>query len=230
MATINVKDAAGATVSVEIPNAPGRAAAAASRSIAFSTEDFAVLDGLETLGTDGNTQRGIVTEAAPASDTASSGLNGRLQRIAQRLTSLIALVPASLGAKAGSASFSTVPATDAYTGLPAVSTARILSAAATTNATVVKASAGAIKGVQGYNARASAVYLKLYNKATSPTVGTDTPVKTLYLPATSAFVFDFPAGYAFATGIALAMTTVGTDADATALTAADVLALNVDYL
>lgn len=39
---------------------------------------------------------GIVTEAAPATDTASSGLNGRLQRIAQRLTSLIALVPAAL--------------------------------------------------------------------------------------------------------------------------------------
>ena len=40
---------------------------------------------------------GAVTEAAPASDTASSGLNGRLQRIAQRLTSLIALIPTALG-------------------------------------------------------------------------------------------------------------------------------------
>lgn len=39
---------------------------------------------------------GAVTEAAPATDTASSGLNGRLQRIAQRLTSMIALLPAAL--------------------------------------------------------------------------------------------------------------------------------------
>ncbi len=39
---------------------------------------------------------GSLTETAPASDTASSGLNGRLQRIAQRLTSLIALLPAAL--------------------------------------------------------------------------------------------------------------------------------------
>lgn len=38
-----------------------------------------------------NTLIGAVTETAPASDTASSGLNGRLQRIAQRLTSFIAL-------------------------------------------------------------------------------------------------------------------------------------------
>ena len=32
---------------------------------------------------------GALTEASPATDTASSGLNGRLQRIAQRITSLI---------------------------------------------------------------------------------------------------------------------------------------------
>jgi hypothetical protein len=42
---------------------------------------------------------GAVTETAPATDTASSGLNGRLQRVAQRLTSMIALLPASLGQK-----------------------------------------------------------------------------------------------------------------------------------
>lgn len=35
------------------------------------------------------TQLGSVTETAPATDIASSGLNGRLQRIAQRLTSLL---------------------------------------------------------------------------------------------------------------------------------------------
>lgn len=45
---------------------------------------------------DFDTKTGSLTEAAPASDTASSGLNGRLQRIAQRLTSLIALLPAAL--------------------------------------------------------------------------------------------------------------------------------------
>lgn len=47
---------------------------------------------------------GAVTETAPGSDTASSGLNGRLQRIAQRLTSLIGLIPASLGTKAAASS------------------------------------------------------------------------------------------------------------------------------
>lgn len=44
---------------------------------------------------------GSLTETAPATDTASSGLNGRLQRVAQRLTSLIALLPAALGTGGG---------------------------------------------------------------------------------------------------------------------------------
>lgn len=55
---------------------------------------------------------GALTETAPATDTASSGINGRLQRIAQRLTSLIGLLPASLGPKPGAASLSVAPASD----------------------------------------------------------------------------------------------------------------------
>lgn len=51
-----------------------------------------------TLQTAGGVLTGAVNETAPASDTASSGLNGRLQRIAQRITSLIALIPAALDA------------------------------------------------------------------------------------------------------------------------------------
>ena len=43
---------------------------------------------LETTQTAQSTLYGAVTEIAPATDTASSGLNGRLQRIAQRLTSI----------------------------------------------------------------------------------------------------------------------------------------------
>lgn len=36
---------------------------------------------------------GSLTETAPATDTASAGINGRLQRAAQRLTSLIGKIP-----------------------------------------------------------------------------------------------------------------------------------------
>lgn len=60
----------------------------------------------------GNVLLGAVTETAPATDTASSGLNGRLQRIAQRLTSLIALLPASLGQKTMANSLAVTLASD----------------------------------------------------------------------------------------------------------------------
>lgn len=55
---------------------------------------------------------GAVTETAPASDTASSGLNGRLQRIAQRLTSLLSLLPTSLGQKTMANSLAVTVASD----------------------------------------------------------------------------------------------------------------------
>jgi hypothetical protein len=45
---------------------------------------------LETTQTANGVLIGAVTETAPATDTASSGLNGRLQRIAQRLSSILA--------------------------------------------------------------------------------------------------------------------------------------------
>lgn len=65
---------------------------------------------------DFDTKIGSLTESAPGTDTASSGLNGRLQRVAQRLTSLIALVPASLGPKTSATSFSVVQPSDVSFG------------------------------------------------------------------------------------------------------------------
>jgi hypothetical protein len=105
---------------------------------------------------------------------------------------------------------------------------RIVSAAATTNATVAKASAGNLHKVVGYNAAAALRYLKIYNKATAPTVGTDTPVLTIPLPGTAAFEIDFAALY-FATGIGYAFTTGVADADTGALTLADITAFSLVY-
>lgn len=110
----------------------------------------------------------------------------------------------------------------------ALKTARLLSAGASTNATSVKASAGTVRQIGGRNAAASSRYLKLYDKASAPTVGTDTPRKTIHLPATADFVLDMEAY--FGTGIAFALTTAAADNDTGALTAADVVCFYVDYL
>lgn len=61
---------------------------------------------------DFDTKVGSLTETAPATDTASSGLNGRLQRLAQRVTSLISLLPASLGQKTKANSLAVTLASD----------------------------------------------------------------------------------------------------------------------
>lgn len=84
---------------------PGSQAAAASQSVTASTEDVARI--------------GIITETAPATDTASSGLNGRQQRIAQRLTSMIALLPTALGANGGLKIEGVASGTVVPTSLPA---------------------------------------------------------------------------------------------------------------
>jgi hypothetical protein len=64
------------------------------------------------LQTSTETLIGAVGESAPGTDTASSGLNGRLQRIAQRITSLIALIPTALGQSTMANSFRVVLASD----------------------------------------------------------------------------------------------------------------------
>jgi len=80
--------------------------------------------------------------------------------------------------------------------------------AATTNATSVKGSAGTIGSLQVSNINAAARFLKLYNKATAPTVGTDTPVMTILLPPNvNQFIDCGPYGLRFSTGIAYALTT-----------------------
>ena len=111
-----------------------------------------------------------------------------------------------------------------------VSVYRLLSSLATTNGAFAKASAGRVYKIRGYTAAAAGKWLKLYNKASAPTVGTDTPILTLYLPPTSVIDIDFGAiGQYFSTGIALAITGASPDADTTAVAVGDILGLNLIY-
>jgi hypothetical protein len=108
---------------------------------------------------------------------------------------------------------------------------RILSAAST-NATSIKASAGQVYTIYATNLNAAVRYLKLYNKASSPTVGTDTPVMTLPIPASTTgagFVLDTGGmGITFSNGIAMAITTGVADSD-TGAVAANEIVINLLY-
>lgn len=65
-------------------------------SAANQQTQITALNNILTIETTAAGRIGATDEGAPANDTASSGLNGRLQRIAQRITSLIDRLPAAL--------------------------------------------------------------------------------------------------------------------------------------
>ena len=48
-----------------------------------------------------------------------------------------------------------------------------------------------VGSVDAVNTTASNKYLKLYNKATAPTVGTDTPFKTYLIPPNSTLAINY---------------------------------------
>lgn len=106
-----------------------------------------------------------------------------------------------------------------------------LVSAATTNATSVKGSAGTLGSIVAVNTHASNIaYLKLYNKASAPTVGTDTPVHVIPLAvAAGGVAITFPTGLNFSTGIAFAITGAMADTDTTAV-AANQVAVSLGYV
>lgn len=101
-----------------------------------------------------------------------------------------------------------------------------LISAASTNATSLKASAGMVYSVYAFNANANTRYLKVYNKASAPTVGSDVPAMTLPIPGNFSGFMLTPGGHGieFTTGIAYATTQNPADADATAVAANEIIA------
>lgn len=105
---------------------------------------------------------------------------------------------------------------------------RLLSAN-TTNLTSVKTSAGTINSLTISNTNASATYfLKIYNKASAPVPGTDTPIHTISLPPGTRSIDTGAYGIRLATGIAYSLTGAVADADTTAIPANEVL-VNMSY-
>ena len=94
---------------------------------------------------------------------------------------------------------------------------------ATTNATSVKASAGRVIGWTLCNTTAAFKFVRFYNKASAPTVGTDSPVQIVGLPPNSTLVKTLEGGTGYSTGIAYAITNLVGDLDATAVAANDVI-------
>lgn len=117
----------------------------------------------------------------------------------------------------------TQPVSGTVTVLPVTPTTTFTNSAATTNAAAIKASAGTVWSVIASNTNAAARYLKLYNLAVAPTVGTSVPVLTVVIPPGAVVSIGGGSnGIRFATGIAIAITAAAADSDTTAVAASEI--------
>jgi len=97
-----------------------------------------------------------------------------------------------------------------------------LVSAATTNATIVKGSAGRVLGWALANTNAAWRYVKLHNQTTTPTAGTGV-VRTIAIPPNGLAQMKLEGGITFATGIGLTTVTGSADADTTAVGVGDIV-------
>lgn len=89
---------------------------------------------------------------------------------------------------------------------------------------VVKGSAGVVYAVTITNVAAAARFVKLYDSAAAPVVGTDTPTETYGLAAGASQTFYYgSAGNPYKNGIGQGIVNLAPDTDTTAPTAGDVI-------
>lgn len=167
----------------------------------------ALLTGVTANQMTEGTLLGSAVEAAPANDTASSGLNGRMQRLAQRLTSLMSQLPTTLGIKAAAASLSVVPASDAIFPVGYVPVLPVPTGVATT-ALVLKNAAGSLFGLSA-TAGATAGYLMLVDAATTPAAGAVAPKRVWQLAAGQTLEVGFPMPLKMVSGAVLLFSSTG---------------------
>lgn len=100
---------------------------------------------------------------------------------------------------------------------------------ASTNAAVMKASVGTLYEITISNPTATAIYIKIYNKASNPAVGTDIPVLTIPVVAGGFVAVPFGAyGKRLSTGLAIAATAAAAATDTTAAVAG--AQINASYI
>lgn len=99
--------------------------------------------------------------------------------------------------------------------------AHIISAA-TTNAAIIKASAGRVVGWSLANTNAAWRYVKLHNLATLPTAGASVS-RTIAIPPNGSREVTFEGGIAFTTGIGITTVTGSADSDTAAVGLGDIV-------
>lgn len=107
-------------------------------------------------------------------------------------------------------------------------------AAATNNATSLKATAGIVGAISAFNRTATKAYLKFYDKATAPSPGSDTPVWVVGIPASTDIGGSNlalpPQGLCFLVGVAYAIVLGEGETDNTSVGTAGDIHVNVGWI
>jgi hypothetical protein len=97
-----------------------------------------------------------------------------------------------------------------------------VNSAASTNSTLFTGGPITMFSINMFNNGATVAYVKLYNKITAPTVGTDTPVIVYAVPSNGHVVADYAMGVRFTVGCGIGITGGSADSDTTAVAAGQV--------
>lgn len=180
----------------------------------------------EALGVDGTTwfpfqvamvNAGTITTShstANATQAYEASCHG-VSKVRVRLTAFTSAGTHAVGIGASTAEIEPSPTTQSVIAL---GTAYSLVTTASTNGALIQTGTRTLHELTVSNPTATAAYVKLYNKATAPTVGTDVPVMTIAIPATAAGVgeksFNFGAlGKRFPLGLGIAVTAAAAATD-----------------
>jgi hypothetical protein len=181
--------------------------------------------GVDMIGIAGSPSLGVLTVQGAGAGTAipvNIGTSGTVSITSSQLS----LLGQNTAANSTPVVLASNPLSATANGL---TSSRVVVTAANTVPTSLKATAGNLARMDLFNVATYDVFFKLYNKASAPTVGTDTPVWTIPLKAATGFSTTFLSGKSFSTGIAYAITKLQPDTDTTVLVIGDVTG-SIDWI
>lgn len=179
----------------------------------IATQDIASVHHQKTIPVDiagvpidEGTKLGATNETPPSTDTGASGINGRLQRIAQRLS---ALFPGALGANGGlkiEGIASGVPVPVALISASIAAAVLVFKDALSNTVFVVDAGPKTLDSYYIFNPNAGTAYVQFFDTVGTVTLGTTVPNASLGIPGGAAANLS-DVNWGFAAGMKVAATT-----------------------